>query len=130
MNRITLRIHDSGTESAEVCGSGPPINCREGAAVRLTQRYLILGLAMAAAPIVNVVAAPQAGADCNYAAGATVCAQGTVRGADGVPRAATPYVPYPCENDWYCGTDWDLNFDMDPGFGTGLPGRPGGIGPR
>ena len=107
-----------------------PTNCREGAAVRSTQRYLILGLATAAAPIAIVVAAPQAGADCNYAAGATVCAQGTVRGADGVPRAATPYVPYPCENDWYCGTEWDLNFDMDPGFGTGLPGRPGGIGPR
>ncbi len=75
-----------------------------------------------AVPIAIVVAAPQAGADCNYAGGSTVCAQGTVRGADGVPRAATPYVPYPCENDWYCGTDWDLNVDMDPGFGVGLPG--------
>jgi hypothetical protein len=112
-----------------------PANCRERAAVRSTQRYLILGLATAAAPIMVVVAAPPAGADCNYAGGATVCAQGEVRGADGVPRAATPVVPYPCENDWYCGTDWDLNVDWNPGIGIGgpgigLPGRPGGIGPR
>jgi hypothetical protein len=113
-----------------------PTDCREGAAVRSTQRYLILGLATAAAPIMIVVAAPPAGADCNYAGGATVCAQGEVRGADGVPRAATPYVPYPCENDWYCGTDWDLDVAWDPGPnrpGIGGPGRPGGgggIGPR
>jgi hypothetical protein len=98
--------------------------------VRSTQRYLILGLALAMAPITIVVASPPARADCVYSGGSTVCAQGEVRGADGVPRAATPYVPYPCENDWYCGTDWDLNADWDPGFGTGLPGRPGGIGPR
>ena len=102
--------------------------------MRSTQRYLILGLATAAAPILIVVAAPPAGADCNYAGGATVCAQGEVRGADGVPRAATPYVPYPCENDWYCGTDWDLDVAWDPGRpGIGGPGRPGGgggIGPR
>ena len=98
--------------------------------MRSRQRYLILGLALTVAPIVIVVAAPQAGADCNYAGGSTVCAQGEVRGPDGVPRAGGPVVPYPCENDWYCGTDWDLNFDMDPGFGVGLPGRPGGIGPR
>ena len=50
-------------------------------------------------PIAIVVAAPPARADCNYAGGSTVCAQGEVRGADGVPRAATPVVPYPCEND-------------------------------
>ena len=105
-----------------------PANCRERAAVRSTQRYLILGLATAAAPIAIVVAAPPAGADCNYAGGATVCAQGTVRGADGVPRAATPVVPYPCENDWYCGTDWDLDIGWDPGR-PGI-GGPGGIGPR
>ena len=64
---------------------------------------------MATAPITIVVAAPPARADCIYSGGSTVCAQGEVRGADGVPRAATPYVPYPCENDWYCGTDWDLD---------------------
>ena len=39
--------------------------------MRSTQRYLILGLATAAAPIA-IVAAPQAGADCNYTAGSTV----------------------------------------------------------
>ena len=106
--------------------------------MRSRQRYLILGLALTAAPITIVVTAPPAGADCNYAAGATVCAQGTVRGADGVPRAATPVVPYPCEYDWYCGTDIDLDYTRpDPGprppVDIGRPGRPGGgggIGPR
>ncbi len=102
--------------------------------MRSAQRYLILGLATAATPIAMVVAAPPAGADCTYSGGATVCAQGEVRGADGVPRASTPVVPYPCENDWYCGTDWDLDAGWGgPGIGypgVGLPGRPGGIGPR
>jgi hypothetical protein len=101
--------------------------------VRFRQRYLISALATATVPIALVVTAPPASADCNYAAGATVCAQGTVRGADGVPRASSPVVPYPCENDWYCGTDWDLNIGWDPGRpGIGGPGRPGGggIGPR
>ena len=43
--------------------------------MRSTQRYLILGLATAAAPIAIVVAAPPAGADCNYAGwGHRVCA--------------------------------------------------------
>jgi hypothetical protein len=103
-----------------------PTNCREGAAVLSRQCYLILGLVTAAAPIVIVVTAPPAEADCNYAAGATVCAQGTVRGADGVPRAATPVVPYPCEYDWYCDSGWDLDVGWDPG----RPGGRGGIGPR
>lgn len=108
--------------------------------MRSTQRYLTVGLAAAAVPIAIVVAAPPATADCNYAGGATVCAQGEVRGADGVPRVASPVVPYPCENDWYCGTDWDLDIGWDPGRpgigGPGGPGRPGGgggggiIGPR
>ena len=101
--------------------------------MRLTQRYLIFGLAMALAPITIVVASPPARADCTYSGGSTVCAQGDVRGADGVPRAATPYVPYPCENDYLCGnTDWDVGWG-GPGIGypgIGLPGRPGGIGPR
>jgi hypothetical protein len=101
--------------------------------VRSTQRYLILGLASTMAPIGIVVTAPRAGADCNSAGYATVCAQGEVRGADGVPRAATPVVPYPCEYDWYCGTEWDLDVGWDPGIDIGRPGRPGGgggIGPR
>ena len=88
--------------------------------MRYRGRYLILGLALTAAPIAIVVTAPPAEADCNYAGGATVCAQGEVRGADGVPRAATPVVPYLCEYDWYCGTDWDLDVGWDPG----RPGRP------
>ena len=102
--------------------------------MRSTQRCLILGLASTMVPIAIVAMAPPAEADCNYAGGSTVCAQGTVRGADGVPRAATPVVPYPCENDWYCGTDWDLNVDWNPGRpgigGPGGPGGGGGIGPR
>jgi hypothetical protein len=99
--------------------------------VRLRQRYLTMGLAFAVAPIAIVMTAPLAGADCTYSGGSTVCAQGDVRGADGVPRAATPYVPYPCENDWYCGDDdWDLNIGWDPGRpGIGGPGGPI-IGPR
>jgi hypothetical protein len=95
--------------------------------VRFRQRCLILGLALtAAAPIGIVVTAAPAVADCNYAGGASVCAQGEVRGPDGVPRAATPVVPYPCEYDWYCGTEWDLDIGWDPG----RPGGGGGIGPR
>lgn len=102
-----------------------------------TQRYLTWGLAVAAIPIAIVVTAAPAGADCTSSGYATVCAQGDVRGADGVPRAATPVVPYPCENDWYCGTEWDLDVAWAPGpggpGGPGRPGRPGGgggIGPR
>jgi hypothetical protein len=99
------------------------------------QRYLIFGLIAATVmPIGVVIGMPPAHADCNYNGGATVCAQGEVRGADGVPRAATAGVPYPCENDWYCGTDWDLDICWNPGGpgigGPGGPGRPGGIGPR
>ena len=96
--------------------------------MRLRLRYLIMGLALTVAPIAIVVSAPPALADCNYAGGTTVCSQGEVRGADGVPRAATPVVPYPCEYDPYCGNDWDLGIGIG-GPGIGGPGRPG-IGPR
>ncbi|PEG41510.1 hypothetical protein CQY20_05205 [Mycolicibacterium agri] len=98
-----------------------------------TSRCLMtMGLATVAAPIAIVVGAAPAAADCNYAGGSTVCAQGTVRGADGVPRAATPVVPYPCEYDWYCGTEWDLDISWDPGRPDrpDRPGGGGGIGPR
>jgi hypothetical protein len=102
--------------------------------VRFKQRCLILGLALAAAaPIGVVVGAAPAVADCSSAGYASVCAQGEVRGPDGVPRAATPVVPYPCEFDWYCGTEWDLDVGWDPGRpggGGGRPGGGGGIGPR
>jgi hypothetical protein len=67
------------------------------------------------------------------AGGATVCAQGTVRGGGPDAPSAGPWVPYPCENDWYCGGgDFDLIIDNTPpggGIDIGLPGRPG-IGPR
>jgi hypothetical protein len=89
--------------------------------------YVVLASLLAMVPIA-MVDAPSARADCNNAGYATVCAQGEVRGPDGAPRAATPVVPYPCENDWYCGSGWDLDIAWDPGFNG--PGRPGGIGPR
>ena len=95
--------------------------------MRSIQRYLILGLASTMTPIGIVVTAPPARADCN-SAGTTVCAQGEVRGPDGVPRAATPVVPYPCEYDWYCGTEWDLDVRCAwPETAVDIgPGRPGG----
>lgn len=102
-----------------------------------THRYLVLGMAAAAiVPIASLGTAPPTQAGCTSSGYSTVCAQGEVRGADGVPRAATPAVPYPCEYDWYCGTDYDLDVGWDPGPGwdPGRPGRPGGggggIGPR
>ncbi|GAS89777.1 hypothetical protein [Mycolicibacterium brisbanense] len=103
--------------------------------MRITQRYLIFGLAMTMVPVGLVTGAPAAKADCTSSGYATVCAQGDVRGADGGPVAATPVVPYPCEYDWYCGNDWDLGIVWNPGRpgGPGGPGRPGGgggIGPR
>ncbi|MGV0813287.1 hypothetical protein ABQF34_15095 [Mycolicibacterium boenickei] len=100
-----------------------------------TQRKLALGLILAMVPMgIVTTTAPPAKAECTSSGYATVCAQGDVRGADGVPRAATPVVPYPCEYDWYCDTGWDLDIAWDPGRpgigGPGGPGRPGGIGPR
>ena len=92
--------------------------------MRLTQRYLILGLAMAVAPIVNRRRGAPGGRRLHLRGGSTVCAQGDVRGADGVPRAATADVPYPCENDWYCGTDWDLNVGIGPVPASVFPGVP------
>ncbi|WP_454788815.1 hypothetical protein [Mycolicibacterium lutetiense] len=110
--------------------------------MRTPQRYLVLGLLSAMVPLgVVTTTAPPAKAECTSSGYATVCAQGDVRGADGVPRAATPVVPYPCDYDWYCDTGWDLDVAWDPGGpgrpggpgGPGGPGRPGGgggIGPR
>ena len=90
--------------------------------MRSIQRYLVMGLALTAAPItvITIVNAPLAQADCNYAGGSTVCAQGEVRGPDGVPRAATTGRSLSVRNDWYCGTDWDLDIGWDPG----RPNRP------
>ena len=97
--------------------------------MRTAQRYLILGLISAMAPIGFVTTAPAAKADCSSSGYSTVCAQGDVRGPDGVLRTATPVVPYPCENDWYCGNDWDVGIAWNPGR-PGRPGGGGGIGPR
>ena len=82
-----------------------------------------------------VVAAPPAGADCNYAGGSTVCAQGEVRGADGVPRAATAVRPLSVRERLVLrhrlGSQRRLGSGLGIGGpGIGLPGRPGGIGPR
>jgi hypothetical protein len=105
-----------------------------GSGVRITQRYLVFGLAMTMVPVGLIAGTPAAKADCTSSGYATVCAQGDVRGADGGPVAATPAVPYPCEYDWYCGNDWDLGIVWDPGRnnigGPGRPGGGGGIGPR
>ena len=83
--------------------------------MRLRERCLIVGLALTVAPHHDRRHRTAGGGRLDYAGGATVCAQGEVRGADGVPRAATPVVPYPCEYDWYCGTDIDLDVGWDPG---------------
>ncbi len=78
--------------------------------MRSRQRCLILGLALTMAPIGIAVTAPSAGADCHSVGGTSVCSDGEVRGPDGVPRAATPVMPYGCEDDWFCGSG---NDDVD-----------------
>jgi hypothetical protein len=83
--------------------------------VRFKQRHLILGLTIAAAPLVIVVA-PPASADCVEAGGVTVCGQGTVRG--GGPSAG-PVVPFDCPYDWYC-----ANFGLDSDLDGPPPARP------
>ena len=103
--------------------------------MRSPQRYLILGLAAAAAPI-TLLAAPPALADCTSAGAATVCAQGDVRGGGPTPPSAGPAYPSYCADPWYCDDGWDMDVIIGrpggPG-GIGGPGRPGGgggIGPR
>ncbi|MBU9762407.1 hypothetical protein FR943_00860 [Mycobacterium sp. TNTM28] len=99
-------------------------------------RFLLAALGTTAVPIA-IAGAPPAAAECTNANGVTVCAQGEVRGADGGsgPGFSGPVVPYPCEYDWYCDSDWDLDIGIDPGpppgggIDIGRPGRPG-IGPR
>ena len=71
--------------------------------MRAIQRYLTGVFVMAAAPI-GIFVAPQAAADCIYAGGVTVCAQGEVRGGGGGDVVSGPVVPYPCEYDWLCDT--------------------------
>lgn len=91
------------------------------------RRTALAGLAGMLMIPANLLAAPHAAADCVDAGGATVCAQGTVRGGGPDPTVAGPVVPYPCEYDWYC-DGWDLDVIVPPG-GIDI-GRPGGIGPR
>lgn len=72
-------------------------------------------------------------ADCTSAGGTTICSQGDVRGADtgGGPSGSTgPWVPYPCEYDYYYCDDvygWgiDLDVDLDRPQVNPLPDRPG-----
>jgi hypothetical protein len=86
-----------------------------GVAVRFKQRYSILGLTMAAAPLVIVVA-PLASADCVDTGGVTVCSQGSVRGGGAV---SGPVVPFDCPYDWYC-----ANFGLDSDLDGPPPSRP------
>ncbi|MCC9179699.1 hypothetical protein LOC73_02530 [Mycolicibacterium mageritense] len=65
------------------------------------RRLSLFGLLGLAIPFA-VSTAPPAAAECVNAGGSTVCAQGTVRGGGPEPPTAGPYVPYPCEYDWYC----------------------------
>lgn len=107
--------------------------------MRTIWRFLSAGVATLL-PVLGVVAAPPAVADCVNANGTTLCAQGDVRGG-GSTTSSTPYVPYPCESDWSCdnwGMDLILGSSNDsprpptvnpsppPDFGR--PGRPGGGG--
>ncbi|MCV7149933.1 hypothetical protein [Mycolicibacterium pyrenivorans] len=90
--------------------------------------YVFLGPAVVFA---GLSVAPTAAADCTSSGGTTICAQGESRGANtgSGPSGSGPYVPYPCDYDWYCndtyGWDWDVNLDWDPGPGIGAPGTPG-----
>ncbi|KWX58778.1 hypothetical protein [Mycobacterium sp. NAZ190054] len=99
----------------------------------------------------GIAIAPPAVADCTSAGGTTICSQGTVRGSDtgDGPSGSGPYVPYPCDLNYYdCNEWWNVDFDADidvdpgprppgppdigrpgrPDFGN--PGRPGGGGGR
>jgi hypothetical protein len=93
--------------------------------------YLVPGVTAAAAAA-GLLAAPQAAAECTSSGGVTICAQGNVTGASGVPSSSGPYYPYPCEDDWLC-DDGGVSLVIDPGppggIDIGRPGRPG-FGPR
>ena len=99
--------------------------------MRLRQRCLSLGLVLTFAPV-GVISASPASADCQNAGGATVCAQGTVRGGGPDAPSAGPYYPSYCADPWYCDDGWDVDVILPP-VDIGRPGRPGGgggIGPR
>jgi len=123
---INLRFayNGSGRVVGEAAAAGHLL-LRGGATVRRSQRYLVLGLTMAAVPV-GIVTAPTAAADCTNAGAATVCAQGTVRGGGPDAPTAGPYYPSYCADPWYCDDGWDVDVILPPI----RPGRPGGIGPR
>ncbi len=75
-------------------------------------------LAAAVLVIAGLSAAPVAAADCVKSGNTTTCSVGGTGG---------PYVPSPCEDDYYYCDDYGVEFDLDadPGPGIGLPGRPG-----
>ncbi|WP_328361960.1 hypothetical protein OG976_11295 [Mycobacterium sp. NBC_00419] len=97
------------------------------------QRYLFVGLVVAALPLSGLVA-PVASADCTSAGAATVCAQGEVRGGGPTAPVAGPVYPSYCADPWYCDDGWDLDLSLPRPPRPGGPGRPGGggggIGPR
>ncbi len=88
--------------------------------------------------IAGLSVAPTAAADCTSTGGTTLCSQGDSRGGNtGGGPGSGPSVPYPCDYDWMCGSDyygWGVDIDADPGIGIGYPGtpgnRPGGGGGR
>lgn len=88
-------------------------------------------LAISGLGIIPNIAPPPAAADCTSAGGTTICAQGESRGAntgEGPSGSAGPWVPYPCEYDWYYCDDvygWGINIDLDPGRPDFNPGGPG-----
>lgn len=77
-------------------------------------------VAAAVLAVSGVAVAPTAAADCTTAGNTTICSVGGVDGSG-------PYVPYPCQYDYYCDDSygWQFDLDADPGPGAGLPGRPG-----
>ncbi|PRC42285.1 hypothetical protein C6A85_000000111295 [Mycobacterium sp. ITM-2017-0098] len=104
--------------------------------------YLLVAPALVT---IGLAVTPTAAADCTTSGNTTLCSQGTSRGSNSGsgPGTSGPYVPYPCDINWYdCNDYWDVNLDVDldpgrPGIGgpggppapdIGLPGRPGGGG--
>lgn len=99
--------------------------------MRVRQHYSTVGV-VAALLLYTLVSTPPASADCTSANGVTVCAQGDVRGSNtgsGAGGTNGPYVPYPCEYDYYC-DGWGADMDLDVDVPVGGVGRPGGPGNR
>ncbi len=84
--------------------------------MRIRHTYLTAMLAASAALAFTPAAAPPAAAECVDGGGPhplTLCSQGEVKTSAGAAstRAATPYVPYPCDVDWMC--DRGLSIALD-----------------